>query len=634
MKRRKPFVWQHLAVWVALACASWAPGQAVWAAASTVRPESFVEIETALQDDPRVAVTLAEQRLAEAADPATRFWAHLAASRAHSALERYADGARSIELARAALAQWPAATNADRLWLEQSALQVSWSSLEPLQVQERAKALREQVQASSDAVLQCEFHGLELTLLIDISSMDEAWLTAESLERCSRDLGDKYRAVAALQAMGTIAGRGSGRSQIEAYEHFARALRLLGDEPARMTRSVLYWEWGVALRGGKQMEAALEQFTQARRLSLAIGDEAGMAAADLAAAGALLQMERAAEALPLLREAKRVLLAGQDNGFRLFSAAQLTVKALAMLNRPEVLQAIEGARQWDTPTTPASERARLARTMASGYASQGRFAEAYREIERHDRLMSEARTFAADVQTLRLQARYAAARREAENAELRHREESSRLALAAETATQRALWATVATLVLLLAAGAAWAHRGLQRRRALADLALRDELTGQPNRRAVRAYALAQVHQAQRLGVPLALAIIDLDHFKVINDTWGHSGGDSVLRAFAGAATGVLRGQDRLGRWGGEEWLLVLPGTAVDELPAVFERLRARFAATPADGVAGAHGCSFSMGAAQLDADAPDLDALIAEADRQLYRAKREGRDRLCTRPS
>jgi diguanylate cyclase (GGDEF)-like protein len=147
----------------------------------------------------------------------------------------------------------------------------------------------------------------------------------------------------------------------------------------------------------------------------------------------------------------------------------------------------------------------------------------------------------------------------------------------------------------------------------------------------VRAYAQAQVHQAQRLGVPLALAVIDLDHFKLFNDTWGHSGGDSVLRAFATAATSVLRGQDRLGRWGGEEWLLVLPGTAVDEMPAVFERLRKKFAATPAEGVTGPHGCTFSMGAAQLSADAADLDALIAEADRQLYLAKNEGRDRLCT---
>jgi hypothetical protein len=126
-----------------------------------------------------------------------------------------------------------------------------------------------------------------------------------------------------------------------------------------------------------------------------------------------------------------------------------------------VLQAIEQARRWDTPTTPAPERARLARVLASGYASQGRFAEAYREIERHDPLTDEARSFAADVQTLRLQARYAAASARLKTPNCATAK-TARLALAAETAKQRALWATVATLVLLIAGGLAWARQALQ----------------------------------------------------------------------------------------------------------------------------------------------------------------------------
>lgn len=84
--------------------------------------------------------------------------------------------------------------------------------------------------------------------------------------------------------MGTIAGRGSGGQQIDAYEHFARALRLLGDDPARMARSVLY-ALGVGPRAAQQpagARRALEQFATARRLSQSIGDDAGIAAADLA----------------------------------------------------------------------------------------------------------------------------------------------------------------------------------------------------------------------------------------------------------------------------------------------------------------------------------------------------------------
>ncbi len=621
----------QLAAWACCALGVWFHGGTAWAAASTVRPGSFAEVEIALQDDPRAAAAMAEQQLVQAVDAGKRFWAHLALARVQDALEQAGDADRSIQQARAALAAWPAASQADRLWLEQGALLASWRSLEAAQAQAKARSLRPAILASNDAVLLCDFHALELTLLLDINSLDEAWLSAESLEQCSRDLRDQYRSVTALQAMGTIAGRGAGSQQTDAYEHFARALRLLGDEPARMARSVLHWEWGIALRSGRQMPAALEHFATARRLSQSIGDDAGIAAANLAAAATLLFVDRPAEALPLLSEAQRLLSARQDNGFRLLTAAKLRVQALAKLGRPEVLQAIEQARRWDTPIVPAPERARLARVLATGYASQGRFAEAYQEVERHDRQMDEARSFAADVQTLRLQARYAAVQREAENAELRHREEAARLALAAETAKQRALWATVGALTLLLAGVLAWARQALRRRRALADLALRDELTGQPNRRAVRAYAHAQVLQAQGLGVPLSLAIIDLDHFKAVNDSLGHAGGDQVLKAFAAAATSVLRGQDRLGRWGGEEWLLVLPGTAVEELPAVFERLRTRFATASVEGLAGPHGCTFSMGAAQLGTRIAGLDELIAEADLQLYRAKHEGRNRLCT---
>jgi GGDEF domain-containing protein len=220
---------------------------------------------------------------------------------------------------------------------------------------------------------------------------------------------------------------------------------------------------------------------------------------------------------------------------------EFKVQALAKLRHPAVLQAIEQARRWDTPTTPPLDRAQLARTLAAGYASQGRFADAYREIERRDRLTEDARSFAADVQTLRLQARYAAAQRESENAELRHREEASRLALEAQTATAACLVGHGGH------AGAADDSQGAYGPArpwfAAAPWPISrcvTNLTGQPNRRAVRAYADAQVQQAQRLGVPLALAIIDLDHFKAVNDSLGHAGGDSVLRAFASAATSVL----------------------------------------------------------------------------------------------
>ncbi len=599
------------------------------AGAATVRPDQLAAVDERMSDDPRAAILVAREQLAGAGSPDLRFWALLGTARALNMLERPADAGRTLAEASVVLDAWPQATPAHRAWLDLVRLQTSWIVEEPQRARERMAALQRQVETLGDDVLACEARQIDLSLLIDVGSLDEAWLAAEAVERCGRELGIRSIEAGGLLSMGAIAGRGRARTQADADVHFERALRALGDQPARMTRSVVLWERANASRAAKRWDAAARQFAGARELSVMLDDAAGIAAANIGQADVQIQLGRPAQALPLLAEARR-LLEGADDGYRMLSVAEYTITALARLGRPEVLAEIQRARRWDTPSQPAASRARLARAMAAGYAALGRYADAYAQTQRAETFQDEGRSFAADVQMLRLEARYAAAQRDAENAELRHRSESARLALEAETVKQRALWAALGTLGLLTAAVLALGWRALARRRSLADLALRDELTGAPNRRAVTAYAQAQFEQAQRLGVPLTLALIDLDHFKRVNDTLGHAAGDAVLRALAEAAQGVLRGQDRLGRWGGEEWLLVMPGTAAAEVPAVFERLRSRFAATAADGIAGAHGCTFSMGAASLAPQTGSLETLVAECDRQLYRAKQEGRDRLC----
>ncbi len=599
------------------------------ACAATVRPDRLLAIDERITDDPRAAIVAAREQLAAAAGPEQRFWSLLGLVRALNMLERQAEAGRSLAQAAAVLEAWPQAAPEHRAWLDLVRLQNSWSGEEPQRARERMTLLQRQLAPLGDALLNCEAGQIDMSMLIDVGSLDEAWLAAEAVERCGRELGLRSIESGALLSMGAIAGRGRARTQADADVHFERALRALGDQPARMVRSIVLWERANASRAMKRWEAAERQFAGARELSVELDDAAGIAAANIGQADVQIQLGRPAQALPLLAEARR-LLEDSDDGYRMLSVAEYTITALARLGRPEVLAEIQRASRWDTATQPAASRAKLARAMAAGYASLGRYAEAYAQTQRAEKFQDEGRGFAADVQMLRLEARYAAAQRDAENAELRHRSEAARLALEAETVKQRALWAALVTLGLLTAALFTFGWRTLARRRSLAALALRDELTGSPNRRAVAAYAQAQFDQARRLGVPLTLALIDLDHFKRTNDTLGHAGGDAVLRALATAAQGVLRGQDRFGRWGGEEWLLVMPGTAAAEVPAIFERLRDRFAATPAEGIQGAHCCTFSMGAAALRADTGSLDSLVAECDRQLYRAKQEGRNRLC----
>jgi diguanylate cyclase (GGDEF)-like protein len=139
----------------------------------------------------------------------------------------------------------------------------------------------------------------------------------------------------------------------------------------------------------------------------------------------------------------------------------------------------------------------------------------------------------------------------------------------------------------------------------------------------VREHALRRARGA----APFYVAMIDLDHFKHVNDTSGHAVGDETLRAFAAEAQAVLRNTDVIGRWGGEEFLVVLPETAPGEPTVAVDRLRARLAALPVCSSAPELRVRFSAGFTRYRPGEP-VDQAIERADRALYTAKTTGRNR------
>jgi diguanylate cyclase (GGDEF)-like protein len=159
------------------------------------------------------------------------------------------------------------------------------------------------------------------------------------------------------------------------------------------------------------------------------------------------------------------------------------------------------------------------------------------------------------------------------------------------------------------------------------EMAARDELTGLPNRR--RMMTLLQEHATRhaRGGPRFFVCIIDLDHFKAINDTYGHAAGDAVLRAFATQAQVVLRTTDMIGRWGGEEFLLLLPETPPGDPALGVARLRDSLADMPASAALNEVRVRFSAGFARYE-DGEPIDQAIERADRALYAAKSAGRNR------
>jgi diguanylate cyclase (GGDEF)-like protein len=172
-------------------------------------------------------------------------------------------------------------------------------------------------------------------------------------------------------------------------------------------------------------------------------------------------------------------------------------------------------------------------------------------------------------------------------------------------------------------AAAELANRELER------LATIDPLTGASNRRHFHARAALEIERSARFGQPLSALIVDIDHFKSINDLYGHTSGDAALRRLVDAAREELRSNDILARMGGDEFLALLPNTDVVGALSVAERLRNRIANLAIECEGRRFGITISIGIAAFGPGEETIDSTLTRADQALYRAKTEGRNRV-----
>jgi diguanylate cyclase (GGDEF)-like protein len=162
----------------------------------------------------------------------------------------------------------------------------------------------------------------------------------------------------------------------------------------------------------------------------------------------------------------------------------------------------------------------------------------------------------------------------------------------------------------------------------LEHLAATDPLTGIGNRRQFIACIGAEIARAKRNGTALSLLSLDLDHFKKINDKYGHPGGDSLLCGFAQKCLDAIRPYDVVARVGGEEFMVLLPGATLDAAFAVGERLRSAIADNVFEvGTPPPIKITISIGVSEFGRDGDTLDSFLGVADQRLYRAKHQGRN-------
>ena len=162
----------------------------------------------------------------------------------------------------------------------------------------------------------------------------------------------------------------------------------------------------------------------------------------------------------------------------------------------------------------------------------------------------------------------------------------------------------------------------------LRQIAATDYLTGALSRGAWTERAQIEVSRARRYGRTLSMAMVDIDNFKAINDAYGHPAGDTVIRHIAELCMLSLRRSDSFGRYGGEEFVLLMPETPAAAAYGVADRIRRVFANNPHD-LGTPVFCTVSIGVSELDAADTSVDSLVNRADRALYLAKQGGRNRV-----
>ena len=458
--------------------------------------------------------------------------------------------------------------------------------------------------------------------------MDRSDLAIVTLTRAYRASGaarfDQVRMLAADALTAVMRSMGD----------YAQALELNGEviawdiaHDARLSLSVSQYVRGTVLKLMGDYQGAIGAFAQSRDLSLSLHDTQGIAFENLRICETRVQLQDYDRAKRECARALPTFVAAGSTDVIKETRAVLARIDLGR-NRPaRALSTLDGVLDRGGEDLPPRRAAVLYRWRARANAALHHYRGAYADLSEYVRRTRADYDADRARQAAAMRARFETDRAVERNASLQRE-----LALARERSQrQQAELKRNAVIfmsgLMVIAMLVYVSYFTLRHRRALLRLATLDGLTELPNRRRTAELAAQALQSALAVPRPLTLAIIDLDHFKQINDRCGHAAGDHVLREVARASVAVLRTGDVLGRWGGEEFLLVMPDTTLDAALVVLERLRAALLAIelPASG----HGLHVSMsaGLATLDAHTRTLDELIARADTALYEAKDQGRN-------
>ncbi len=599
-----------------------------WAPPSSAR-DSARELLTRSEDQVRIAPetsrALAEQALAmleREPDPDLAVWAHLLLCE-HAAERDRAVAEQHVAAARNGLAQARRRGFRARLLACEGEIQEAEGN------STGALTLYEQAVVSAEATGDAEYLAESLYRRGHLRSLRAEYATGLSDLRRAHTLyeqeGKAGHATIVQNAIAILYNRMGDPAQARHY--FEAALK--AQAGAGMTREQLVTQHnlGRALENLGDWGAAEHAFTQSLALSQQLQYGRGEAYALRGLASTHNARGRPAEALELLDRAARlqrqfpdIRLRGQIQLQRGISLASTRRSAEAAAALQEALVVFKTA---ESPAELARTHEELSRLLASQADWRGALEQQRQARELIERLLRRQ----IDERFATLKVEYDSAAREQEMRLLQREQSATAYALEQERLAGRLRSVTVALGAVLLTLVALLGWRQRRGRLAMRRLALTDELTDLPNRRDV----LARMEAWLKRGDACALLILDLDHFKRINDSHGHLAGDEVLRRAAAALRAATPAGAILGRLGGEEFLVALPVPDLDAAMPCAERLRRAIESMDLSASAQVGTVTASIGVT-VALPGESLGTLLSRADRALYGAKEGGRNRVVAR--
>jgi diguanylate cyclase (GGDEF)-like protein len=400
-----------------------------------------------------------------------------------------------------------------------------------------------------------------------------------------------------------------------------------GRRGATLSLSVDRFLRGKILNLMGQYQSAIDEFTEARKLSVQLKDTQGVAFADLFDCSARIELGQLSRAASECDSALRAFAAAHSSDEVKEAQWLLARIDLANGHAQKALNTLNEVLDQDGTDLLPGRVASIYQSRARADAVLHNYRDAYADLSEYARRYASANDAERARAAAAMRARFDTDREIERNAQLKQE-----LAVSQERSQRQARelrWNAIAVVsgVVVIALLIYFLVVNRRYRQQLVKLASQDALTGLPNRRHTAELATAALAGAKAAQSSLTIAIIDMDHFKIINDRCGHATGDFVLREFARVGREALRDTDVLGRWGGEEFLLIMPGVTLEAALASLERMRTLVFGIhlPASG-AGLR-VSLSAGLATSLRHGRSLDEMIARADSALYAAKNEGRD-------